>query len=178
MAAQTNGFTNEKEKVALEEWIQNYLSGGGVDIDSLIENKLKEKILNSIYPVGSILMNTSGVNPGTGDKTRGVEGMGGTWVQWGSGRVPVGFNGSDNDFISPEKVGGEKRHTLTVGELPAHTHRVRGMGTSNDSPSGTVYIKAARNSQEGSAYTESAGSGQAFNLMQPYIVCYMWKRTA
>ena len=53
------------------------------------------------------------------------------------------------------------------------------MGTTNDSPSGTVYIKAARNSQEGSAYTEyNTTNNQAFNVMQPYIVCYMWKRTA
>lgn len=179
MTTQTNGFTNDKEKVALEEWIQNYLSGGGVDIDSIVENKVKQKLLNSAYPVGAILMNTSGINPGTGDPAKGVEPIGGTWVPWGSGRVPVGFNGGDPDFLLPEKIGGEKRHALTADELPPHKHRVRSMGTANDSPSGTVYIKAARNSQEGSAYTEyNETTNQAFNVMQPYIVCYMWKRTA
>lgn len=179
MAAQTNGFTNEKEKVALEEWIQNYLSGGGVDIDSIVENKVKQKLLNSAYPVGAILMNTSGINPGQGDPNAGVEPIGGTWALWGAGRVPVGFNGGDSDFSSAEKVGGEKRHALTADELPPHKHRTRAMGTTNDSPSGTVYIKAARNSQEGSAYTENnTTTNQAFNIMQPYIVCYMWKRTA
>lgn len=178
MATQTNGFTNDKEKVALEEWIQDYLSGGGVDIGSLVENKIKEKMLNSVYPVGAILMNTSGINPGDGDREKGVEPIGGTWALWGAGRVPVGYNGTDSDFFPAEKVGGEKRHTLTTSEMPAHTHGVRAHGTTNDSPSGTVYIKAARNSQEGSASTNSAGGGVAHNIMQPYIVCYMWKRTA
>lgn len=178
MATKTNGFTDDKNKVALEEWIQNYLSGGGVDIESLVENKIKEKMLNSVYPVGAILMNTSGINPGTGDEHNGIQPIGGSWIAWGSGRVPVGYNGTDPDFMPVEKVGGEKKHTLTTSELPAHTHGVRAHGTTNDSPSGTTYVKAARNSQEGTAVTNSTGGGAAHNIMQPYIVCYMWKRIA
>lgn len=37
------------------------------------------------------------------------------------GRVPVGLS-SENDFDELGKTGGEKSHTLTVDEMPSHTH--------------------------------------------------------
>ncbi len=38
------------------------------------------------------------------------------------GRFVVGYNVSDADYGSYGKVGGEKRHTLTVDEIPSHAH--------------------------------------------------------
>lgn len=38
------------------------------------------------------------------------------------GRVSVGLNSSDNDFKTLGKHGGSKTHTLTVDEMPSHTH--------------------------------------------------------
>ena len=43
--------------------------------------------------------------------------FGGTWVAWGSGRVPVGVNTSDSDFSSPEKTGGSKTFKSATGRL-------------------------------------------------------------
>jgi len=37
-------------------------------------------------------------------------------------RFVVGYNVSDADYGSYGKVGGEKRHTLTVDEIPSHAH--------------------------------------------------------
>ena len=71
-----------------------------------------------MYPVGSIYMSTSGTNPSSF--------LGGTWVAWGSGRVPVGVNTSDGNFNTIEKTGGESSHTLTVAEMPSHTHTFTG----------------------------------------------------
>lgn len=38
------------------------------------------------------------------------------------GRFVVGHHGSDDDYKTLGAVGGEKKHQLTVEELPAHTH--------------------------------------------------------
>ena len=57
-----------------------------------------QSVAGAIYPVGSIYMSVSPTNPS--------EYFGGTWVAWGSGRVPVGLNTSDTNFNTVEKTGG------------------------------------------------------------------------
>ena len=123
--------------------------------------------LSSLYPVGSIYMNASnGTNPAT------LIGFG-TWVAFGAGRVPVGINSGDTDFDTAEETGGAKTHTLTVDEMPAHTHSVPNSGSQNNSfDSGTTV------GNDVTGTSGSAGGGQAHNNLQPYIVVYMWKRTA
>lgn len=71
------------------------------------ENKNRVNILDLVYPIGSIYISTSGINPG------GV--TGGTWVAWGNGRVLVGVNTSDSDFNTAEKTGGNKTHLHSTG---------------------------------------------------------------
>ena len=72
------------------------------------------------YPVGSIYMNCSNAtNPGT------LLGFG-TWQSFGAGRVLIGLDSGDSDFDSAEETGGSKTHTLSVAELPAHTHQISG----------------------------------------------------
>ena len=123
--------------------------------------------LESLYPVGSIYMNaTSSTNPGT------LIGFG-TWVAFGAGRVPVGIDSTDTDFDTAEETGGAKTHTLTVDEIPAHTHSVPNSGSQNNSfDSGTTV------GNDVTGTSGSTGGGQAHNNLQPYIVVYMWKRTA
>ena len=126
------------------------------------------------------------VNPGTL--------FGGTWVAWGAGRVPVGISTSDTSFNTPEKTGGEKNHTLTISEIPSHKHRMTHLpylwADVDDNASTNTTRLYGWNS--GSAATrggiswqkdetgwyEAIGGGSAHNNMPPYIVCYMWKRTA
>lgn len=83
------------------------------------------RIVDLIYPVGSIYMSVNNVNPSTF--------LGGTWETWGSGQVPVGVNPNDSDFSIAEKTGGSKsvtpsgtvgRHTLTTNEMPSHGHSI------------------------------------------------------
>jgi hypothetical protein len=123
--------------------------------------------LESLYPVGSIYMNaTSSTNPGT------LIGFG-TWVAFGAGKVPVGIDSTDTDFDTAEETGGAKTHTLTVDEIPAHTHSVPNSGSQNNSfDSGTTV------GNDVAGTSGSTGGGSAHNNLQPYIVVYMWKRTA
>ena len=166
MADKNLGHNENKNLVDLDEWVQQYLGGASGDISELKEKV--NKMWSTIYPVGSIYLTVTSTNPS--------EFWGGTWVLWGQGRVPVGFNPGDNDFMTPEQVGGEKKHTLTIAEMPSHRHGIttHTQTTSNKS----AYVKGAIDSGEAYTSTGYTGGNTAHNIMQPYIVCYMWKRTA
>ena len=142
------------------------------DVTNIKNGNNIENIMLSNYPVGSIYLSVDSANPSTK--------FGGTWVAWGAGRVPVGINETDSDFNAVEKTGGEKTHTLTQNELPASLSfktndigfQVYGEGTNQGEEVGTAF---------GSNTTlnlTNLDGGQAHNNLQPYITCYMWKRTA
>lgn len=178
------------------------------DWDVKVYGKLLKDYIASltaaIYPVGSIYMSVNSNNPSTY--------FGGTWVAWGSGRVPVGINTSDSNFSTVEKTGGASTVTLTTSQMPAHTHTFTGSSATTNSKgahthnvgrdsdgaagSGAVYtvhsagVSGADNTSPTSsagAHTHtltakgtnaSTGGGGSHTNLQPYIVCYMWKRTA
>lgn len=138
--------------------------------------------LQRLYPVGSIYFSAVGTNPSE------LFGFG-TWQTWGAGRVPVGVDASQTEFNAVEKTGGEKAHALTINEMPSHTHEIsyRPIGDPSDDPfalfksdggiTGTYNSPGTELSQD-ALEAKAAGGGQAHNNLQPYITCYMWKRTA
>ena len=132
--------------------------------------------LLAVYPVGSIYTSIVSTSPGTH--------FGGTWVSFGQGRVMVGHDDAadpDTDFVAPSGdgssvlLGGAKTHTLSVDEIPSHTH-----GISNfEDPTGTGSNGSANGASSFSTVnTDATGGGGAHNNLQPYVVVYMWKRTA
>lgn len=123
---------------------------------------------DDIYPVGAIYMSVSSTSPASL--------FGGTWTQWGSGRVPIGINSSDSDFKTVEKTGGEKEHTLTVGEMPSHKHDFGQQFTGMPVSSGNYgyYMIAGTRTDA----IKNTGGNQPHNNLQPYITCYMWKRVS
>lgn len=132
-------------------------------------------VLEKVYPVGSIYINASvSTNPAT------LLGFG-TWIAFGAGKVMVGIDSSDTDFDAAEETGGAKSQTETI------TTPITGYGTSGTSP-GTISsgkMLVGSGSQELGETLESiraAGSSQTQSItidtVQPYIVVYMWKRTA
>ena len=129
-------------------------------------------ILLSAYPVGSIYLSVNNTNPGTL--------FGGTWVRWGNGRVPVAVDTTQTEFNTVEKTGGEKVHTLTAEEIPPHWHTVNSYHSGQTDTQQSAYNANITWSYVGtdSANTASAGGGKPHNNLQPYITCYMWKRTA
>ena len=150
----------------------------------------------ALYPVGAIYMSTANVNPSTFI-------AGTTWVAWGSGKVPVGVDTSDTSFDTVEKTGGEKTHTLTESEMPAHKHTgTESTSLGNTKPelgasatvaketiiadftrtteNVTVYENAATTPANNTLTVEhgiTVGGGQPHSILQPYITCYMFKRT-
>ena len=82
-----------------------------------------QNLFLKFYPVGSIYISTTNVNPQTV--------FGGEWERWGNGKTIIGVNEDDSTFSSVEISGGEKTHTLSVSELPGHSHIFSGTAHSH-----------------------------------------------
>ena len=73
-------------------------------------------LLNLVYPVGSIYLSSKNTNPGTL--------FGGTWVQ-----IKDRFILTAGDSYSNGATGGAATVTLTVSNMPSHTHSFTPSGT-------------------------------------------------
>ena len=125
-----------------------------------------------VYPVGSIYTAVVATNPAT---LLGV----GTWTAFGAGKVLIGIDSGDTDFDTVLETGGSKTdsHTLTTSEIPSHTHTA----SARSVDSGVSATSLSQGSEGGATFTTNAtGGGQAHthDIVQPYIVVYMWRRTA
>ena len=147
------------------------------------------KLINKIYPVGAIYMSVENINPEVF--------IGGTWKQLkdtfllAHGDNYTSTASSNITQVTAES--GSATHTLTVAEMPTHTHRVRTTNGWSGNAVGlnwnaeSVGIGAVEQNDAGSYFTnttsggqalEDTGGGSAHNNMPPYLVVYMWKRTA
>ena len=125
------------------------------------------------YPVGAIFTTTTAY----ANSAAVVAAIGGTtWTAFGAGKVLVGVDAGDTDFDTVEETGGAKTHTLTISEMPAHTHSYDRQNTSTDAIS--IHDIVRTTGGNSSSTTGSTGGGTAHNNLQPYITVYMWKRTA
>lgn len=137
-----------------------------------IDKKISD-LLNMFYPVGSVYETMdSSFDPN--------KKWGGTWERI-KGKVLVGVDEDDDDFNTSEKIGGEKAHTLVVNELPSHTHTNYAKRTNitiNNSGNTHVTCHSSNSGATVGNNIGSTGEGVAHNNLQPYITCYIWKRTA
>lgn len=114
------------------------------------------------YPVGSIYISYNHTNPGTL--------FGGTWA-----RIQNAFLWGVDSSGEIGHTGGEKTHTLTVNEMPAHSHG----SVYSGNVSGTKTHPWLASGGTAMAYgTVSTGGGAAHNNMPPYIQVSIWRRTA
>lgn len=176
---------NESKHATAADMATNDSNGDKID-DTYLK---KATVIDVIYPVGSIYMSMSATNP---TDLFGV----GTWERISQGRMLLG---ADDSTYKAGATGGEATHTLTAEEMPAHSHSgttstngnhshgVRdadyhdGYGNSFDSgdwgPRRYIQTTDAGNHNH-TFTTDNSGGGAAHNNMSPYLVCYIWQRTA
>jgi len=244
------GGKNYYTKEEIDGMINSYDSNndGIVDAADYAEDIDWSLVINKIYPVGSIYIST------TLDTVAKVKAaFGGTWVAWGSGRVPVGVDTTQTEFDTVEETGGTKftsytpagsntgtavtmsaitlthsggavgNHKLVESELP----KISGSWAIHGQENGTIFYHAYghctgtifsnkytyTNAVTGASSLQNPGfsfggdgshnhgftqpsqhsftpttksvtnptfTGTAANIstVQPYITCYMYKRTA
>ena len=153
-------------------------SGGGQSLNT-------SDVCNIVYPINSIYLSVSNVNPATL--------FGGIWVQL-KDRFLLGAG----DTYTNGDIGGEATHALTTSEMPSHNHqqswtgndgRINDLVTSASGGSNTnrergtgsgvrYYAQSAWQTSAKKVGTGFEGSGDGHNNMPPYLVVYMWKRTA
>lgn len=139
-------------------------------------------LLDFFYPIGTIYETTSTDLDTT---TKMDTHFGGTWEAYGTGRVLVAKS-TDTEFDTIGETGGAKTHTLSTAELPSHAHKVSrginmtGFATPYGAPISGWGLQPEGESSSGAYYrdTNTAGSNQAHNNLQPYIVVYRYRRTA
>lgn len=131
-------------------------------------NAVKEIILETSYPIGSIYMSVDSTNPSTL--------IGGTWE-----RIEGKFLLGSNSTYVAGSTGGAATTTLTYKNLPG---QIIGGGTNNkswavahwDNYSSYAYVLTSLDDSHNSI--TGGVCNQPFNNMPPYLSVYIWKRTA
>lgn len=127
-----------------------------------------KSLIDLIYPVGSIYMAVNYFDPATI--------FGGTWE-----RIMDKFLLGSGAIYASGQEGGEATHTLTVAEMPSHSHKIWSKNTSGYDNGGRIVMDASVYNNK--AYsgtvdysTATIGSNQAHNNMPPYLTVNIWKR--
>lgn len=146
---------------------------------------LKDKDNNKIFPlpyyqVGDLYLTTRSENPSTI--------FGGTWELFGPGRTLICINTSDTPLNAAKKTGG------SINPLTSHNHSQNPHGhnivlSGGIQPGGervrvdnwswsTSFQYHNTTIQESTATNNATGDNTNHNNWQPFIVCYVWIRTA
>lgn len=134
-------------------------------------------------PVGSIYLSINKTNPSSI--------FGGTWQLVANGKYLIGYDGANEWFDKPgfDKGSGSGpgnwdtyHHTLTVNEIPPHSHKITytmAYGP-NDPYKGLNYGSIQAGNFSDRAWSDNTGGGQGHNHfhVSPYYTVCVWLRTA
>ena len=142
-----------------------------------------------LFPVGSIYTATVSTNPAT------LLGFG-TWAAFGQGQVLIGAGTGGGGTYTGGSTGGSKdaiivshTHTATFAgtALPTHSHLMGGGfgggggiggGDLNNSITNTATQAVSAGTPAGTVAVDTTGASGTNANLPPYIVVYMWQRTA
>lgn len=132
--------------------------------------KQNNSLVNLLFPIGQIIIK--------GDNEDYSNWLGFTWERTAVGKVLVGYDSKDTDFNTIGKTGGEKTHTLTINEMPSHSHNLKFKNNASDFGDGYLTTASTYDFRQGTGSIENTGGGQSHNNLQPYQVVAYWKRIA
>ena len=174
------GFVNARSDVRTQQVMSKMeTTSSGVSIQGALDaTTIGSNLINIVYPIGFIITTFTNTNPSTQLANT-------TWVRFGEGKCVVGVDDTDADFASGT-TGGEKTNTLAIQNIPSHTHTysdyirdatygAQQTGASNYAVGG---VQLFQTTNTGSAGGDGNGDTTPINNLQPYISCYMWRRTA
>ena len=115
-----------------------------------------------VYPVGSIYISVNSTSPASL--------FGGTWEI-----LNDVFLLAAGSYANAGTFGGEAEHTLTVDEMPSHSHSIPYMPGHDE---GVEWVGQSGTAASQTRNTDINGGGAAHNNMPPYLAVYMWKRVA
>jgi hypothetical protein len=169
---------DDDERVPSQKAVRSYVSAQDAPVTQPLQP-------SEAWPVGAVFIGVVATNPAL------LLGYG-TWAAFGAGRVLVGLDSGDTDFDTAEETGGAKTKAISahagtaVADHANHTHTfVQSANWTGDliaqdlTPAGV----GAAGTTDGvdATLTHSVTQPNAhtdLNVVQPYIVVYMFKRTS
>ena len=133
-------------------------------------------LMNLIYPVGSVLTFGVSTNPAT---LLGV----GTWTAI-AGKVIVGIDAGQTEFDTLDETGGAKTATLSASNIPPLPVTMDSCNNNSGAGDGEAAVEGqsanvnSTISGRSSTYANFGVTAAAFSILPPYIVKYVWQRTA
>lgn len=148
-------------------------------LDNAGTQHLITKLLDTVYPVGSIYITTSATSPASF--------LGGSWQRYAKGHTLIGVDENDDAFVNTAKTGGHKTQTIdgsvfrsrlafdSSGKIwfEQFTYTAdtwNGIGAVHN----LSYNWDARNWGQ-TTYGKISGKS-TIDVLPPYVAVYMWKR--
>ena len=135
-------------------------------VSNKVIKKYVDNMVDLIYPVGSIYMSANDTSPSIL--------FGGEWE-----RIKDRFLLAAGDTSSAGSTGGSATHTLTVDEMPSHSHDVR-IAHPFEAGGAHPFVPYSSNPEPyvvgNYDVVQFTGNNQPHNNMPPYLAVYMWQR--
>lgn len=154
-------------------WVWEWITTKQIEVDltnyttfDKVEELLLEKSKRE-HGIGSLYFSMSAVNPSE------IFGFG-EWELIAKNSFLIGAG----DTYQVGETGGEATHTLTIDEMPSHTHTYQVTAWVNKTGDIVDHSNSEYIDYEIDRKTRATGGSQPHNNLPPYLAVYIWQRTA